>query len=105
MPTNGRTTAFLRLYAALRRRSPEVTGAFWAAVVALVEDHLGDRGFDPTAVRPSLRLHKLSGENVWSVSFADQYRAVFHLGELQRPGHAHIVWEFIGTQADYERQY
>jgi len=49
-------------------------------VAALVED-LGDRGFDPTVVRPSLRLHKLSGENVWSVSFAGQYRAVFHLCE------------------------
>jgi hypothetical protein len=104
VPTNGRTTAFLRLYAALRRRSPEVTRAFWASVAALVED-LGDRGFDPTAVRPSLRLHKLSGENVWSLSFAGQYRAVFHLGEQQRPGHAHIVWEFIGSHAEYERQY
>jgi len=62
----------------------------------MVED-LGDRGFDPTIVRPSLRLHKLSGENVWSVSFAGQYRGVFHLGEQQRPGHAHIVWEFLGT--------
>jgi hypothetical protein len=104
VPTNGRTTAFLRLYAALRRRSPDVTRAFWAAVAALVED-LGDRGFDPTTVRPSLRLHKLSGENVWSVSFAGQYRAVFHLGEQQRAGHAHIVWEFIGTHAEYEREY
>jgi hypothetical protein len=39
-----------------------------------------------------------------SISFADQYRAVFHLGQQQRPGHAHIVWEFIGTHAEYERE-
>jgi hypothetical protein len=104
VPTNGRTVAFLRMYAALRRRNPQATREFWAAVAALVED-LGDRGFDPTRLRASLRVHKLSGENVWSVSFAGQYRAVFHLGEQQRPGHAHIVWEFIGTHAEYEREY
>lgn len=42
---------------------------------------------------------------MWSVSFAGQYRAVFHLGEQQRPGHAHIVWEFIGSHRDHEREY
>jgi hypothetical protein len=42
-------------------------------VAALVED-LGDRGFDATAVRPTVRLHNLTGVNVWSVSFASQYR-------------------------------
>jgi hypothetical protein len=78
--------------------------AFIAVVTALAED-LGDRGFDPTAVRPSVRLHKLAGENVWSVSFAGQYRAVFRLGARQRLGHAHLVWEFVGTHADYDREY
>jgi hypothetical protein len=42
-------------------------------VAELVED-LGDRSVDPTAVRSSLRVHELSGENVWSVSFAGQCR-------------------------------
>ena len=92
------------MYAALRRSNRDATRAFREVVAALVED-LRDRGFDPTAVRPALRLHKLGGENVWSVSFAGQYRAVFHLGEQQRPGHAHIVWEFIGTHDEYEREY
>lgn len=55
--------------------------------------------------RRCARLHKLSGESVWSVSFAGQYRTVLHLGEQQRPGHAHIVWEFIGSHAEYEREY
>jgi hypothetical protein len=104
VPTYARTAAFLRMYAALRRRSPEVTRAFWVAIAALVED-LGDEGFDPTAVRATLRLHKLSGDDVWSISFAGQYRAVFRLGAQQRPGHAHLIWEFIGTHAAYERAY
>jgi hypothetical protein len=78
--------------------------SFIAAALELADDR-GDRGFDPRAVRPSLRLHKLSGEDVWSISFAGQHRAVFHLGERQRPGRAHIVWEFIGTHDEYERGY
>lgn len=101
MPTHEELARFLRRF---NKLSLELRLSFIAAAVALAED-LGDRGFDPTAVRPSLRLHKLSGENVWSVSFAGQYRAVFHLGEQQRPGHAHIVWEFVGTHAEYEREY
>ncbi|HEY2590579.1 MAG TPA: hypothetical protein VGI35_03220 [Steroidobacteraceae bacterium] len=30
---------------------------------------------------------------------------VFHLGTHQRVGHAHIVWELIGTHAEYDREY
>lgn len=101
MPTHEELARFLRQF---NKLSLALRSSFIAAALALAED-LGDRGFDPTAVRPSLRLHKLSGENVWSVSFAGQYRAVFRLGEQQRPGHAHIVWEFIGSHADYEREY
>jgi hypothetical protein len=101
LPTHEELARFLRQF---NKLSLALRSSFIAAALALAED-LGDRGFDPTAVRPSLRLHKLSGENVWSVSFVGQYRAVFHLGEQQRAGHAHIVWEFIGTHADYERAY
>ena len=101
MPTHEELARFLRRF---NKLPLALRLSFVAAALALAED-LGNRGFDPTAVRPSLRLHKLSGENVWSVSFAGQYRAVFHLGEQQRAGHAHIVWEFIGTHAEYEREY
>jgi hypothetical protein len=31
---------------------------------------LADGGFDPTMVRPMLRLEKLGGTGVWSISFA-----------------------------------
>ena len=101
MPTHEELARFLRRFNRLPRT---IRLAFIAAALQLAED-LGDRGFDPTIVRPQLRLHKLSGENVWSISFAGQYRAVFHLGEQRRPGHAHIVWEFIGTHDEYEREY
>jgi hypothetical protein len=30
---------------------------------------------------------------------------VFRVGHEQRPGDVHIVWEFIGTHADYDRAY
>jgi hypothetical protein len=101
VPTHEELARFLRRFNSL----PKVVRlAFIAAALELAED-LGDRGFDPTSVRPSLRLHKLRGENVWSISFAGQYRAVFHLGRRQLPGHAHILWEFIGTHAEYEREY
>jgi hypothetical protein len=54
--TYARTAAFPRMYAVLRRTNPAVTRAFWTVVAALVED-LGDPGFDPTAVRPTVRPH------------------------------------------------
>lgn len=101
MPTHEELARFLRRF---NRLPVNVRLAFIAAALQLAED-LGDRGFDPTIVRPQLRLHKLSGENVWSISFAGQYRAVFQLGEQRRPDHAHIVWEFIGSHDEYEREH
>jgi hypothetical protein len=87
VPTHEELARFRRRF---NRLPISVRLAFIVAALELAED-LGNRGFDPTSVRPTLRLHKLSGENVGSISFAGQYRAVFHLGEQQRPGHAHIV--------------
>lgn len=101
MPTHEELARFMRQF---NKLPVALRLAFVAAVLEFAED-LGDRGFDPTSVRPSLRLHKLRGENVWSVSFAGQYRAVFHLGQQQRARHAHVVWEFIGTHDEYGREY
>lgn len=101
MPTHEKLARFLRRF----NRLPINVRLVFIAARSSSPRTLGDRGFDPTSVRPSLRLHKLSGENVRSISFAGQYRSVFHLGEQQRPGHAHIVWEFIGTHDEYEREY
>jgi hypothetical protein len=77
--------------------------AFVVAVGLLVAA-LADGGFDPTRVPPALRLHKLSGHDVWSISFGNGMRAVLRIGRPVREGHTHIVWEFIGTHADYERE-
>jgi hypothetical protein len=101
VPTHEELARFLRQF---DRLPAAVRAAFIEAVLALASD-LGDRGFDPTAVRAGLRLHKLQGEDVWSIGFAGQCRAVFRLGERQRAGHAHIVWEFIGTHDAYIRAY
>lgn len=101
MPTHEELARFMRQF---NRLPMPVRAAFIVAVAELVDD-LTDRGFDPTVVRPSLRLHELGGQDVWSISFAGQDRAAIRLGEQQRPGHAHIVWEFIGTHAEYDRAY
>jgi hypothetical protein len=47
----------------------------------------------------------MHGTDAWSLSFADGYRAVFRVGVEVVPGHVHIVWEFIGTHAEYDREY
>lgn len=101
MPTHEELARFQRQF---RRLPPAAREAFLTAIVQLVED-LTDQGFDPTRVRPSLRLHKLSGDDVWSISFAGQCRAVFRIGAQRRLGHAHLVWEFIGTHDEYDRAY
>lgn len=101
MPTHEELSRFLRLFSKL---PVPVREAFLVAALALAAD-LGDHGFEPARARAALRLHKLTDRDAWSVSFAGQHRAVFRLGPQQRPGHAHIVWEFIGTHADYDREY
>ena len=101
MPTHKELARFMRQF---NKLPLPVRLAFIAAALEFAED-LGDRGFDPTSVRPALRLHKLRGRNAWSISFAGQARAVFHLEAQRRPGHAHVVWEFIGTHDEYEREY
>jgi hypothetical protein len=67
-------------------------------------NHLVEVGFHPP-FPAGLRIHRLHGTDAWSLSFADGYRAVFRVGVEQRPGEIHIVWEFIGTHADYDREY
>ena len=67
-------------------------------------EHLVQAGFHPP-FPAGLRIHRLQGTDAWSLSFGDGYRAVFRVGPQQRPGHIHIVWEFIGTHAEYDREY
>ena len=102
MPTHDELARFLRRFNRLPRT---IRLAFIAVALRLAED-LGDRGFDPTIVRPQLRLHRVSAARTSGRSAAPgNAGAVFHLGEQRRPGHAHIVWELIGTHDEYEREY
>jgi hypothetical protein len=62
-------------------------------------------GGDPSrsALRQSREVYH--GHAMKQVLTTDEYRAVFHLGEQQRGGHAHVVREFVGTHDEYERGY
>jgi hypothetical protein len=66
---------------------------------------LREHGFDPTQAPRTLRLHKLEGHDVWSISFGDGMRAAFTIGKPVKKGEVHIVWEFIGTHNEYDRIY
>ncbi len=101
MPTHEELARFMRQFHKLPKPAKE---AFLDAVDLLVA-WLAEHGFDPTKAPPALRLHKLSGHNVWSISFGDGMRAVFRLGEPVKDGEVHVVWEFIGTHDEYERIY
>jgi hypothetical protein len=39
------------------------------------------------------------------MSFADGYQAVFRVGAQVEAGPIHIVWEFVGSHAEYDRAY
>jgi len=101
MPTYVVSAAVRR---ALRKLTKDASKQFLEAV-QLVVAWLREYGFDPTKAPPSLRLHKLSGHDAWSISFGDGMRAVFKLGAPVKDGEVHIVWEFIGTHDEYERIY
>ena len=98
MPTYDATEAFRRAFAKLDTRA---AAAFMAAVALFVQE-LDERGFTPP-LHPSLTVHKLSGLDLWSLSFADGMRAVFELGAPIVEREVHVVWAFIGDHDAYER--
>jgi hypothetical protein len=98
VPTYDATEAFRRAFAKLDAR----TAAAFMATVALFVRDLDARGFAPP-FHPSLRVHKLSGLEMWSLSFADGMRAVFRVGAPVVEREVHVVWEFIGDHDAYER--
>ena len=47
---------------------------------------------------PRLRVKRFRGSpGLWELSWAPDGRALFRYGPEQKPGHAHIIWESIGT--------
>ncbi len=71
-------------------------------VVARCVRELNERGFSPP-FHPTVRVHQLTGLELWSISFADGRRAVFGVAAPVIEGQVHIVWEFIGDHDAYER--
>ena len=98
MPTYDATEAFRRAFAKLDAR----TAAAFLAAVALFVEELKERGFAPPFL-PRLRVHKLSGLDLWSLSFGDGMRAVFRVAEPVVEREVHVVWEFIGDHDAYKR--
>ena len=98
MPTYDATEAFRRAFANLDAR----TAAAFLGAVTLFVPELDERGFAPP-FHPSLRVHKLSGVDLWSLSFGDGMRAVFRIAAPVVEREVHVVWEFIGDHDAYER--
>jgi hypothetical protein len=89
MPTYLRLLRFNRDWA---RLTAAQQARFRIAVAAFVADLRKGEGF-----RPGLRVKKMSGFDVWEMTWAPDGRATFSYGDQTRPGEAHIVWHRIGT--------
>ena len=100
MPTYAATEAFRRAFQRLPHNKRQAFNEMRRLFLAELKAH----GFTPP-LHPSLRVHKLSGHDVWLISFGDGMRAVFRLGSPVKEGEVHIVWEFIGTHDEYTRTY
>ena len=100
MPTRAFTARFYEQWI----RLPRTQRVAYRRARTRLFTHLVERGFHPP-FPGSLRVHRLQGTDAWSLSFAGGYRAVFRVGQEVRPGHIHIVWEFIGTHSEYDRAY
>lgn len=101
MPTRAFTARFYEHWMRLPRNQRE---AFRRARTRLFA-HLVETGFHPP-FPDGLRVHRLQGTDVWSLSFADATgRCSASARRSCAPGHIHIVWEFIGTHSEYEREY
>lgn len=92
MPTYESLAAFQRQWAKL---DPGQLAAFRRAVAVFIANLKGDEGFSP-----ELRVHKLVNTEVWSLTWANDGRALFRFGAEITPGETHIIWEAIGTRAE-----
>jgi hypothetical protein len=93
MPTREITEPFKNQ---LARLTPEQ----YAAFIAALQDFIAD--CDSGHFRASLRVHKLSDKDVWSMSWSGDGRATFRFGKPIHTGKRHIIWLSIGTHAIYQ---
>lgn len=89
MPTYERTERFIQ---DLQLLSREQRRALDRAVPKFV-DALRRGDF-----RKGLRVKGVKGQpGLYELTFAPDGRALFRYGPPRRPGHAHIIWERVGT--------
>ena len=93
MPTHEESAAFL---AELRRLSTEDKRGFLEALKDFRID------CDSGHFRAALRVHKLNGQDAWSMTWAEDGRATFRFGKSVRRGKRHIIWLSIGTHSIYK---
>jgi putative redox protein len=90
MPTYESLAAFQRQWAKLDSAQRD---AFRRAVAVFIANlKAGEGGFSP-----ELRVHKLVNTEIWSLTWANDGRALFRFGAEITPGQTHIIWEAIGT--------
>jgi hypothetical protein len=95
MPTYLRLLRFNRDW---ERLTSAQRARFRLAIAAFVADLRKGEGF-----RPGLRVKKMSGFDVWEMSWAPDGRATFSYGPETRPGEAHIVWHRIGAHEIFRK--
>jgi mRNA-degrading endonuclease YafQ of YafQ-DinJ toxin-antitoxin module len=92
MPTYETLAAFQRQWAKLDAAQ---RAAFRRAVTVFIANLKAGEGFSP-----ELRVHKLANTEIWSLTWANDGRALFRLGKEIESGETHIIWEAIGTHAE-----
>ncbi|HEX4788622.1 MAG TPA: hypothetical protein VH372_09190 [Actinospica sp.] len=92
MPTYEALAAFQRQYGKL---GPVQKAAFRRALAVFIANLRADGSFSP-----ELRVHKLVNTEIWSLTFAEDGRALFRYGNAVSDGEVHIVWEAIGSHAE-----
>src|ERR1700738_852339 len=71
---------------------PHQQALFRAALALSVEDLRKGEGF-----RPSLRVKKVAGHDVWELTWAPDGCATFSYGKPVKLNEVHIVWHRVGT--------
>lgn len=92
MPTYESLAAFGQQWAKLDSAQ---RAAFRRAVGAFIADLKTGQRFSP-----ELRIHKLVNTEIWSLTWAQDGRALFRFGREITPGEVHIIWEAIGAHAE-----
>jgi hypothetical protein len=92
MPTYEALAAFQRHFGKLNAAEK---AAYRRALAVFIADLKAGGSFSPEP-----RVHKLVNTEIWSLTWAEDGRALFRFGDEVEPGEAHIVWEAIGGHAE-----